>query len=809
MVGEIELHQGLDRLEKFWEELKKRNVVRAFLFYVVAAWLIIQFATATFPYLNFPPWAIQAVIITLLIGAPVVLIVSWIYELTTEGLRKTDSVDREKSISVKTGKKINQLTIVILSLAVVFLLVDKFYLSASNELESERTKSIAVFPFSIQGGGDIQYLKDGMVDLISSKLDAMPGLNATDPNIILGVANTKGLDNRNPVAAAKAASGLGANRVILGSITQIGDQLQVKISKYDKAGRPIGDPIIEDGTAAELYGRVDNIIKRLVADELNEQGNEFDSEAVLTTNKLESIVPFLQGMQLARVGKHEEALNAYRESIEADTSFVLGYFRYIENAGWISAVHSGSRKEKEYDPYFKRLEKLSADLKGKNGELVRASLKWLNSDISSEKEYLRLLNKYGESVEILNGLAESIFHLSEIIAADRSKAKPYFERLIELDPTKDEYLDHIMDISERAGDVESFNAYADRINPESYQQYSLDFRRFMMQDSVSDADIMELSKSLKPSFGFIADKKIEALRGLEVAKRVRAVNSEFSSIDFWIEFMETSISGQHDEAFQKAFELFEQYGGLERNMLLSLVQISFDGMPIWSKYAKDLIPKIEATKRFFSQMLPGIPPLELDYLVALGYIYDNRLDKAHEKLDGLRGYFDDETVTPFGKARDQARLLYYNLAGILAYTEGKDDRAKIYFDSAVTRVKRVELDYAIAMAKPRNFHLAEFKIRDENYEEALNIYLNTLESHGMSVAPMGFSWGFNVYRIAQMYDKLDRKEEAIAYYKTFVNAYQNADEMYQGWIDDANSRLSVLVERPEEKLEGEITNSED
>jgi len=793
----------MDRIEKFWEELKKRNVVRAFIFYAVSAWLIIQFATATFPYLNLPSWAIQAVIITLLIGAPIVLIVSWIYELTTEGLKKTDSIDHEKSISIKTGKKINRLTITILSLAVVFLLVDKFYLSASAEVETERTESIAVFPFSIQGSPDIQYLKEGMVDLISSKLDAMPGLNATDPNIILSIANSEGLDNRNPVAAAEAAEELGANRVILGSITQAGDLLEVKISKYDNAGQPVGNAIIEDGTAAELLSRVDNIIRRLVADELEEQGSEFDSEAVLTTNNLESIVPFLRGIQLARVGKHKEALGFLRESVEADTNFVMGYYRYIENAGWIDAVRNSSRRSTEYTPYFDRLETLSKDLKGKNGEVVRARMAYLNSDISSESQFRQLLKKYGESLEILNGLAESIFHHRPIVAGNQADAKPYFERLIELDPNKDEYFIHIIEIEEEEGDLESFNAYAARLNPESEQQYAIPFRRVMLQDSISDQEIVELSQALKPNFGFVTRRKVQLYDGFRVGKRVQAIDERFSSQDNWFGIMESIFGGQHDTLFVQGFTSFEQKGGL-RELLVHMIQPSFEGMPLWKKYAHEMIPKLVATKELAIKFMPNIPQIEMDYMIGLGYLYDDNLAEANKQLEIIKSYFDDETMTPFGKAKDQARLLYFNLAGFIDYTSGDMESAQVKFDSAVTRVKRVALDYATVLSKPRNFHLAEMKIMEGRYEDALNIYLNTLEAQAFRVMFAGTTWGFNVYRIAQMYDKLDRKDEAIAYYNAFVDAYQNADEMYAPWVNDAYSRLSTLVGRPEQELRGNI-----
>jgi tetratricopeptide (TPR) repeat protein len=235
-----------------------------------------------------------------------------------------------------------------------------------------------------------------------------------------------------------------------------------------------------------------------------------------------------------------------------------------------------------------------------------------------------------------------------------------------------------------------------------------------------------------------------------------------------------------------------------------MIQPSFEGIPLWKKYAHGLIPKLEATREVFIKMAPDKPSLEMNYLIGLAYMYDDNFAEANKQLEMIKSYFDDETVTQWGKARDQARLLYFNLAGFIDYTSGDMKSARVKFDSAVTRVKRVTLDYAIALAKPRNLHLAEMKIKDGQYEDALIIYLNTLEAQAFNIVFAGVTWGFNVYRIAQMYDKLDRKVEAIAYYNTFVEAFQNADEMYDGWVAEAYKRMAALIATPESELRGEI-----
>lgn len=794
---------GFDKLNNFWDELKKRNVVRALIFYAVTAWLIIQFAATTFPYLNIPKGAITIVIVVLLIGLPIVLIVSWIYEMTTDGLRKTDDVSGEKSITLKTGKKLNRLTTVVLSLAVIFLLVDKFYLGEESSTTIKKTEAIAIFPFSVQGAS-IQLMKEGMVDLISDKLNHIPGMNATDPNILISAVNSRNVDSRNPEQAGALAKELGANRAILGSLTEVGDQLYLKISKYDNEGIQLGQTISEQGTSGELMSQVDNIIKRLVAEELEEQGSEMNSEAVLTTNKLESIIPFLEGTQLARVGKYEEALAALKESLDADSTFALGYYRYIDVAGWVSSVNEGSRREAEYTPYFNKLEAASIDFKGKTGELLRAKVAYLNSDISSEGIYRSLLTKYGESVEIINGLAESIFHHRDIVAGDRSDAQPYFERLLELDPTNDKYLDHIMDIAERDGDLAAFESYALRLNPESSQQKNLLWRKLMLQDSVNDEEILELSKISNPKFILIADHKTDILRGFDVERRVMEIDDRFAWFDGYIDRYGRRLKGEHDVYFQEKFDLFEKYGGLDQSVFTFLGVSSFEEIPIMSRYAKELIPKGEATLKLVNTMDPNTPKLEIEYILGLLHLFEGNEVEANNYLVGIRSQFDNNVLTEFGKARDQARLLYYNFAGIRDYMSDDYNNAKAHFDSAVTEVKRVNLSYATGLAGPRNLHLAEMHIKNLEYQEALDIYEITMETQAFGIGSAASTWGFNVYRIAQMHDELGNESKAIGYYKKFLEAFQNADEMYMPWVEDAFSRLSVLVGQPEQALRGEI-----
>jgi hypothetical protein len=110
-------------------ELSRRNVIKVGAAYLVVAWVLVQVAVAIAVPLRLPDWFATAVIVLLAIGFPVSLVMAWAFELTPEGVKLAGVVDPEKSRRHQTGQKLNYLIIGALSLAVVFLLVDRFVLA--------------------------------------------------------------------------------------------------------------------------------------------------------------------------------------------------------------------------------------------------------------------------------------------------------------------------------------------------------------------------------------------------------------------------------------------------------------------------------------------------------------------------------------------------------------------------------------------------------------------------------------------------------------------------------------------------------
>ncbi len=109
----------------FLEELKRRNVVKVAVLYVIATWLLLQVADVGVSLLGLPESIGKVIFLILALGFPLALIFSWVYEMTPEGLKKEKDIDRTQSIAPDTGRKINILIIVMLALAIGAVVFDR------------------------------------------------------------------------------------------------------------------------------------------------------------------------------------------------------------------------------------------------------------------------------------------------------------------------------------------------------------------------------------------------------------------------------------------------------------------------------------------------------------------------------------------------------------------------------------------------------------------------------------------------------------------------------------------------------------
>ena len=183
----------------FYEELKRRNVVKVAVLYIVASWLILQVADVLSSLLPVPEWTGALVFLFLALGFPLVMTFSWVYELTPEGLKREQEVDRTQSITHETGRKINIVIIVMLVLAIATVVVDRLLprqvpavetaageesaapgQADPSQLAAEKfapppDRSIAVLPFAdMSPDKDQEYLSDGLSEELLNLLAKVP-----------------------------------------------------------------------------------------------------------------------------------------------------------------------------------------------------------------------------------------------------------------------------------------------------------------------------------------------------------------------------------------------------------------------------------------------------------------------------------------------------------------------------------------------------------------------------------------------------------------------------------------------------------
>jgi TolB-like protein len=183
----------------FFEELKRRNVIRVGIAYVIVAWLVLQFADVVLNNINAPEWVFKTIMLVLAISFPVVLIIAWAFEMTPEGIKKEKDVERSESITPVTGQKLNYTIIGLLVLALGYFIWQsrshqdnvapmQAEISATSENVSsetsgtasqvaEREPSIAVLPFvNMSADPEQEYFSDGISEEILNVLVRVDGL---------------------------------------------------------------------------------------------------------------------------------------------------------------------------------------------------------------------------------------------------------------------------------------------------------------------------------------------------------------------------------------------------------------------------------------------------------------------------------------------------------------------------------------------------------------------------------------------------------------------------------------------------------
>ncbi len=211
-------------MPSFLEELRRRNVFKVGLAYLAMAWLLLQVGDTVFPAFGAPAWALQALIVFLVGGLPFVVMIAWVFELTPEGVKRTDELPVDSSFTRQTGRKLDFMIIAFLSLALITVVVDRYVLERSMLPE---VSTLAVLPLqNLSGNTAEDYFADGMTEALISNLAKVSALRVISRTSVMRFKNS----NRSlPAIAAE----LGADAVVTGSATRDGDQIRITAQLVD------------------------------------------------------------------------------------------------------------------------------------------------------------------------------------------------------------------------------------------------------------------------------------------------------------------------------------------------------------------------------------------------------------------------------------------------------------------------------------------------------------------------------------------------------------------------------------------------
>src|ERR1051326_175821 len=208
------------KIDNFFAELKRRNVYRAAVLYAMGAWLFAQIATQIFPFFNVPNSAIRFVIIALVLGFPIAMVLAWVYELTPEGIVRTEDVDLARQRGF--GRKLDFVIIGLLLLVIAMLVYQRLpFRTESGEPIPE--KSIAVLPFENRSEDKANaYFADGIQDEILTRLSNIADLR------VISRTSTRQYQSK-PTNLREIAKQLGVANIVEGSVQKLGDQVRINV----------------------------------------------------------------------------------------------------------------------------------------------------------------------------------------------------------------------------------------------------------------------------------------------------------------------------------------------------------------------------------------------------------------------------------------------------------------------------------------------------------------------------------------------------------------------------------------------------
>ncbi len=459
-----------------FQELKRRNVFRVAIAFVVVAWLVLQLVDILVPMLGLPDWIGRLVFLLLVVLFPVSLVLAWALELTPEGVKLEKHVDRSQSITHKTGRKLDFIIIGVLIAA----LSVSVYLNFATEGDSppEPTtaadgvdRSIAVLPFANRSDNETDaFFVDGMHDDLLTQLAKISALKVISRTSVMQYRDTT-------KTMREIGKELGVATLLEGGVQRAGDRIRINVQLIDAD--------TDEHLWAETYNReltasnifeIQEQIASEIADALHTALSPEEQKRLSTkpTDNLAAYEAYITGRQkLAnrKVSELQEAVVQFKKAIELDQNFVLAYVGLAET--YMILNNSGAMSKEDLLQNIRPLVAKARELDSTLGEVynIMGGLSEYEGDFITAEKY------YRKAVELSPGYTVARHWLGLLLTnftGRYDEAEAIYRRAVELDPLAANVRANLASVLSRQGKVEEAMSEAMKslaINPDLIDGY--------------------------------------------------------------------------------------------------------------------------------------------------------------------------------------------------------------------------------------------------------------------------------------------------------------------------------------------------
>ena len=441
----------------FLERAGQARLVPVLALYLAASAVVLALSTLLRTSLGLPEWVPGVTVLLLVIGLAVVTATAWVQTRPSSPERARGLDLAGAARAVRKGR-LPQLTwgravaggafafAMLFGIAGLWVVIqDRGRSFAPDEALADAAPGVAVLPFSVQGQG-LDVWREGAVDLVSSNIDGAAGLRAIDSRTLLARWHEIVDEGELPDLATslEVARRTGARYAVLGSAVALGRDLRLSADIYELAsGKSLGQAQVQ-GSPDSVYMLVDRLSIETLRTILGGDARDLPRVelARVTTASLPALKAYLEGEILYRRADWTGALGAYREAVEADSTFALAWRRMGESIGWLPLEDRppGGPWEAAH-----RAARYSQRLPERESVLVLAYRAFIVGSMTMLEPLEAATRSYPDDPELIYLLGEHYAHFDHQLLLAPGTTERTLDRAIELDPRFAPFYQHAIE----------------------------------------------------------------------------------------------------------------------------------------------------------------------------------------------------------------------------------------------------------------------------------------------------------------------------------------------------------------------------